>query len=77
MKTPEEIKQGLKHCAEDGCKGCNYEYECNMADGFSTLAYDALAYIQQLEATLPQPPEEGEHAIRTNHQARRHHHNQA
>ena len=49
MKTPEEIKEGLEHCSEDGCKGCNYEEDCNMADGFSVLAFDALAYIQQLE----------------------------
>lgn len=49
MKTPEEIKKGLRHCSEDGCKSCNYEDDCNMADGFSVLAFDALAYIQQLE----------------------------
>lgn len=49
MRAPEEIKKGLEHCSEDGCKGCNYEDDCNMADGFSVLAYDALAYIKQLE----------------------------
>lgn len=49
MKTPDEIKKGLRHCSEDGCKGCNYKSDCDMADGFSVLAYDALAYIQQLE----------------------------
>lgn len=49
MKTPEEIKQGLEHCSEDGCKGCTYEEDCNMADGFSVLAYDALAYIRLME----------------------------
>lgn len=49
MKTPEEIKKGLQHCSEDGCKGCNYEDDCDMADGFSVLASDALVYIQQLE----------------------------
>lgn len=48
-RMPEEIKKGLLHCSEDGCKGCNYEDDCNMADGFSVLAFDALAYIQQLE----------------------------
>lgn len=52
-KTPDEIRQGLKHCSEDGCKGCCYEHDCNMADGFSVLAYDALAYIRQLEAVAP------------------------
>lgn len=49
MKTPDEIKKGLRHCSEDGCKGCNYKSDCDMADGFSVLAFDALAYIQQLE----------------------------
>ena len=50
MKRHDEIKDGLEHCAEDGCKKCPYEDDCNMADGFSVLAADALAYIQQLEA---------------------------
>ena len=49
MKTPDEIKKGLRHCSEDGCKGCPYKEDCDMADGFSVLAYDALAYIQQLD----------------------------
>lgn len=49
MKTPDEIKKGLQHCCEDGCKGCPYEDDCNMADALSMLACDALAYIQQLE----------------------------
>ena len=52
MKTPEEIKKGLEHCSEDGCKGCNYKEDCDMADGFSVLAFDALACIQQLEAQV-------------------------
>ena len=49
MKTPDEIKNRLNHCSEDGHKQCPYNYDCNMADGFSVLAYDANAYIQQLE----------------------------
>lgn len=49
MKTPDEIKNGLNHCSKDGCKQCPYNDDCNMADGFSVLAYDANAYIQQLE----------------------------
>ena len=53
MKKPEEIKKGLECCAEDGCKGCPYEDDCRMADGFSEVANDALAYIQQLEAKVP------------------------
>lgn len=52
MRTPDEIKKGLQHCSEDGCKGCNYEEDCYMADGFSVLALDALDYIQRLEAEL-------------------------
>ena len=48
-RTPDEIKKGLNHCSEDGCKQCPYKYDCDMADGFSVLAGDALAYIQQLE----------------------------
>lgn len=50
MKTPEEIKKGLDHCGEDGCKDCPYVQDCTMTDGFSELAKDSLAYIQQLEA---------------------------
>ena len=49
MKTPDEIKNGLNHCSEDGCKQCPYKYDCDMADGFSVLAGDAIAYIHQLE----------------------------
>ena len=49
-KTPDEIKKGLECCSEDGCKKCPYWEDCNMADGFSELAGDALALIQQLEA---------------------------
>ena len=48
-RTPDEIKKGLNHCSEDGCKQCPYKYDCDMADGFSVLAGDALAYIHQLE----------------------------
>ena len=48
-RTPDEIKKGLNHCSEDGCKQCPYKYDCDMADGFSVLAGDALAYIRQLE----------------------------
>lgn len=54
METSDKIKKGLEHCSEDDCKGCCYEHDCNMADGFSVLAYDALACIEQLEAALPQ-----------------------
>lgn len=49
MKTPEEIKRGLEHCAEIGCKDCPYEEDCKMFDGFSIPAEDAYFYIQKLE----------------------------
>ena len=52
-RTPEEIKKGLNHCSEDGCKQCPYKDDCDMADGFSVLAGDANAYIQQLEEQVP------------------------
>ena len=50
MRTPEEIKQGLQHCAGDGCEECNYESVCYGADGMTRLPGDALYYIMQLEA---------------------------
>lgn len=49
MESPDRIKKGLVCCSEDGCKGCPYENDCDTADGFSVIAFDALAYIQQLE----------------------------
>ena len=52
MKSPDEIKKGLDCCSEDGCKKCPYWEDCSMADGFSELAGDALALIQQLESKL-------------------------
>ena len=50
MKKPDEIKKGLDHCGEYGCKDCPYVQDCIMTDGFSELAKDTLCYIQQLEA---------------------------
>lgn len=48
MKTPEEIKRGLKQCYTIGmlCDGCPYEKydECN-----DLLALDANTYIEHLE----------------------------
>lgn len=46
----DKIKKGLLHCSEDGCKGCNYEEACDITDGFSVLASDALRYIRDMEA---------------------------
>ena len=55
MKTPEEIKKGLKHCCNNAPRlECEYadqrdrRYACEDA-----LLADALAYIQQLEAQVP------------------------
>lgn len=57
MKTPDEIKKGLKHCAGlEPCMNCPYSelsdrvYTCE-----TELFKDALAYIQQLEAELDAP----------------------
>ena len=46
MKTPDEIKHGLKCCAYATCNGCPYA-----EDGCATNRemIDALDYIQQLE----------------------------
>lgn len=48
MKTPEEIKRGLKQCYSIGvlCDGCPYEKydEC-----YDQLAHDANTYIEHLE----------------------------
>ena len=56
MKTPEEIKKGLKICGDDKCSNyCPYYDNCFMKDAFCELASDALAYIQQLEAALTEP----------------------
>ena len=52
MKSPDDIKKGLECCSEDGCKKCPYWEDCHMADGFSELAGDALALIQQLQEDL-------------------------
>lgn len=57
MKTPEEIKRGMEHCAEIGCKDCPYEEDCKMFDGFTIPAEDAYLYIQQLEQDNAQKDE--------------------
>lgn len=50
MKTPEEIKKGLAHCAANDCNDCPYQYQPDCMMGNNVLEADALAYIQQLEA---------------------------
>ena len=55
MKTPEEIKKGLKCCmkaSEEACDHCPYCKECiNFNAG--NIYRDALSYITQLEARGP------------------------
>lgn len=52
-KTSTDTKNGLLCCTiEGGCNDCPYQQDCFQTDGFSELAGDALAYIQQLEATV-------------------------
>lgn len=50
MKTPDEIKNGLRTCTNRkiSCDGCPYHYQGCAA----RLAYDAIAYINQLETQL-------------------------
>lgn len=56
MNDKDKVISGLEHCSEDGCKGCPYEQDCKMCDGFSLLAKDALELIyyqdQHIEAFL-------------------------
>lgn len=47
MKTPEEIKKGLKCCIKENCEGCPYVSNC-MAKTHP-LESDVLAYIRYLE----------------------------
>lgn len=56
MKTPDEIKKGLKHCPRCvSCTGCTYdEEEDNEMKCLDTIMDDALAYIEQLESRLAQ-----------------------
>jgi len=50
VKTPEEIKKGLKQCAEtETCENCDYRDDCMQELKNAPLTKDALAYIQQLE----------------------------
>ncbi len=59
MKTPDEIKKGLKQCfSEICCRGCPYAG----ADCID-LGTDALGYIQQLEAALTEAKSDGMECI--------------
>lgn len=70
MKTPDEIKRGLKCCAsENGCVRCPYKDE-DMPYVCVDVVVDALAYIRQLEARVaelekPLEPMTLEEAVRT------------
>ena len=41
MTDRKKVIDGLWHCTEYGCKGCPYEHDCKMTDGFNRLAKDA------------------------------------
>ena len=61
MKTPEEIKKGLKICSKNAeCNQCPYvDSAC-----VDTLLRNALAYIQQLESRLAQVERERDAALK-------------
>lgn len=53
MKTPGEIKKGLKACGDGCCSACTYWDDCDYDDHHVALVTDALAYIRQLERKIP------------------------
>lgn len=57
MKTPEEIKNGLK-CCLTSCKGCPYNDPTYCG---SALVRDAITYIRQLEDRPPMDAEPVRH----------------
>ena len=57
MKTPEEIKRGLEHCASyNPCFQCDYDAR-DWPRCVTRLHGDAIAYIQQLEQDNAQKDE--------------------
>ena len=55
MKTPDEIKKGLECCAMSSYRcedDCPYREQCRNEQGGKAMNEDALALIQQLEATV-------------------------
>ena len=50
MRSDKEIKEGLRHCGDETCRGCPYYDEdfCNLQ-----LASDARALIERLEEERP------------------------
>ena len=58
MKTPDEIKKGLRGCEDKSqCRWCGLSRECEED-------CDALAYIEQLEQRLSQVERERDAAVR-------------
>lgn len=49
MKATDKIKNGLRHCWEDGCENCPYEIDCDIESGYVALSRDAFEYIDKLE----------------------------
>ena len=51
MRSPEDIKKGLEHCATVvvDCIGCIYRDECMEGYNNAPIQRDAIAYIQRLE----------------------------
>ena len=49
MIDRDKVIKGLEHCAEDGCKGCPYNEDCEMEDGFTALARDAMELLKAQE----------------------------
>lgn len=55
MKTPKDIKAGLKVCATtEKCEDCPYDNDCKWNNGFHPIASDALCYISMLELLVPE-----------------------
>ena len=55
MKSPDEIKKGLECCAMSSYRcedDCPYREQCRNEQGGKAMNEDALALIQQLEATV-------------------------
>ena len=57
MKTPEDIKSGMKRCMQGHqCKAesilCPYYVQCLKGIGKKRMLADALAYIKQLEEAV-------------------------
>lgn len=55
MKRPDEIKKGLECCAMSSYRcedDCPYREQCRNEQGGKSMNEDALALIQQLEATV-------------------------